>query len=417
MNYINITQAAEKWNLTPRRVQDLCKSGMILGATRFGRAWMIPEDVPKPADGRTKEAKASPVVKNGEFMIPAPRLNPLLMQSDLYSTPGTADEVVASFADYPGTQRIVQDQLDYMRGNLEKVYHDNRFFLKAYPGFNTTVSAGIMLSRCAMYRGDLRLWQKARQHICDIRCQTEEERQSIAFWLAVMDSALHDTDEFPEWFTKGKFDYLPADSYCVARVFYIKYLFIAAQELATGKLSLKNVRGLGLMRTVPYIIEPMIAQAKIERTLIPEIYLHLMAATVYHNLGEDEEAVSHIDSAIALSVPDGLVSPLVEYRSGLDSLMDDRLVLVDEGMLKRVKDLHKHMSTGWIRLHNLLTERNLSTALTVREREVSKLAAYGYSNTEIAARLHIEVSSVKRYIFSAMNKVGAEKRTELGQYI
>ncbi len=417
MKYINITQAAGKWNLTVRRVQDLCKSGAILGATRFGRAWMIPEDAPKPMDGRTREAKAMPTVKNGEFMIPAPRLNPLLFQSDLYSTPGTADQVVASFGDYPGTQRFLQDQLDYMRGNLERVYHDNQFFLKAYPGFNTTVSAGIMLSRCAMYRGDLQLWQKARRHICDIRCQTEEERQTIAFWLAVMDSALHDTDEFPEWFKKGKFDYLPADSYCVARVFYVKYMFIAAHDLASGKISFENVKGLGLMRSLPYIIEPMISQAKIEGTLIPEIYLHLMVATVYHNLGEDRDAVEHIDAAIAISLPDGIVSPLVEYRSGMDSLLDDRLALADETMLKKVKELHKQMSAGWIRLHNLLTERNVSTALTIREREVAKLAAYGYSNTEIATRLHIEVSSVKRYIFSAMNKVGAEKRTELGQFI
>ncbi len=417
MQYINISQAAEKWNLTHRRVQDLCKSGVILGAIRFGRAWMIPADAPKPIDGRTRQAKEKPSVKNGEFLIPAPRLNPLLIQSDLYGIPGTADQVVASFSDYPGTQRFMQDQLDYLRGNLEKVYKDNQFFIKAYPSFNTSISAGIMLSRCAMYRGDLQLWQKARQHIFDIRCKDENERQTIAFWLAVMDSALHDTDEFPEWFTLGQFDYLPADSYCVARVFYVKYMFIVAHDLAAGKISFKNVRGLGLMRTLPYIIEPMLSQAKIEQTLIPEIYLHLMAATVYHNLGEEDQAILHIDTAINLSLPDALVSPLVEYRSGLDSLLDDRLAIVDEAMLKKVKELHKQMSVGWTKLHNLLTERNISIHLTIREREVAKLAAYGYSNTEIATRLHIEVSSVKRYIFSAMNKVGAEKRTELGQYI
>ena len=52
MEYISATQAAEKWGLSPRRVQKLCAQGRIHGAGRVGRAWLIPRDAEKPADAR-----------------------------------------------------------------------------------------------------------------------------------------------------------------------------------------------------------------------------------------------------------------------------------------------------------------------------------------------------------------------------
>ena len=52
MAYISIAEAAEKWGITPRRVQVLCSEGRIPGLTKFGKAWAIPKDAEKPADAR-----------------------------------------------------------------------------------------------------------------------------------------------------------------------------------------------------------------------------------------------------------------------------------------------------------------------------------------------------------------------------
>ena len=50
--YMTIKQAAEKWEVTPRRIQKLCVDGRIEGATKFGRDWAIPADATKPEDKR-----------------------------------------------------------------------------------------------------------------------------------------------------------------------------------------------------------------------------------------------------------------------------------------------------------------------------------------------------------------------------
>lgn len=57
MEYITIQEAAERWGVTARRIQVLCSSGRLEGATKFGRQWAIPADVEKPDDARIKSGK------------------------------------------------------------------------------------------------------------------------------------------------------------------------------------------------------------------------------------------------------------------------------------------------------------------------------------------------------------------------
>lgn len=410
MEYISIKQAAESWGITERQVQNLCKSGKINGAKQIGRVWMIPDGAKKPVDRRTKSGKTTSHTQTL-------RDNPLLIYTDLYQTAGTADEVIASLKSQAKEARIMKSQLEYIRGNTDYTYEHSRYFLDTHSDFNTVVGAGIQLALCAIWRGDVYMWRKARQHIYEAPCENESDRQLLTFWLAATDSFIYDTTEFPEWFKKGIFDYIPADSFCSARMFYVKYLFICAHELAGGKIKLKDVERFGLMRTMPHIVEPMISQAKIEKTIIPEIYLHLMAATVYHNLGTDDKAIPHIDTAISLCLPDKLYGALVEYRTNLDTLLDDRLALADKTAMKRVSELHKKMISGWIHLHNILLERNISVKLSTREREAARLAAFGFKNKEIAKRMNVSETTARSHIISALNKVGANKTSELGLYV
>ncbi len=68
MNYMSVKQAAEKWNMTPRRVQVLCNENRIEGAQRVGNVWTIPENAQKPDDARKKvESKKKTV--NANVMI------------------------------------------------------------------------------------------------------------------------------------------------------------------------------------------------------------------------------------------------------------------------------------------------------------------------------------------------------------
>ncbi len=413
MDHITIKEAAEQWKLSPRRLQDLCKSGQIEGATRWGRTWMIPKTAVLPADRRRKNT----IPDDGLPHRPMPRKSPFLDMTPLYHTPGTAQQVIDGLKDHPEAQQLMLAQFSFSQGNVDMLYDRIQYFLSAHSGFYSVVGAGMLLALCAMYRGDLQLWSEALQHICEAPCKNEEEREIIALSVAAVGSAVHNTDDYPDWFRVGDFSHLPPDSYPAARVFYIKYLMISAFELAAGNIELDGVNGLGLMRTLPHIILPMIAQAMAEKTVIPEIYLRILCAVAYHNIGNEQAAIEQLDRAIALCIPDRLYGILAEHRRQLDYLLDERLAAAGKEHLRAVRELHKQLRVGWTKLHNTLLNKKVNLHLSTREQEVSRLAVFGYTNQQIADQLHISLASVKQALRLAMDKTGATTRQMLVEFI
>lgn len=53
IGYITASEAAQKWNISHRRVITLCSENRIENAAMLGNMWIIPSDAEKPIDGRT----------------------------------------------------------------------------------------------------------------------------------------------------------------------------------------------------------------------------------------------------------------------------------------------------------------------------------------------------------------------------
>ena len=56
-DYMTAQEAAEKWNVSLRWVQRLCKENRIDVAMNINRVWLIPKNAKKPADGRYNKYK------------------------------------------------------------------------------------------------------------------------------------------------------------------------------------------------------------------------------------------------------------------------------------------------------------------------------------------------------------------------
>ena len=57
MEYMTLKEAAEKWGVTPRRVNYYCIADRIPGAVKMAGVWLVPKDAEKPIDRRTKQGK------------------------------------------------------------------------------------------------------------------------------------------------------------------------------------------------------------------------------------------------------------------------------------------------------------------------------------------------------------------------
>ncbi len=406
MEYLKISQIAETWGISPRRIQILCSKGKIEGAVRFGRDWMIPKGATRPIDGRTKVGRLEEAERLNAPM-PLPRKTPFLYMSDIYSIPGTAQECTESLFENHEAQVLFQAEIAYSRGEIDRVYESANYLLNKHSGFYAVLSAGMLLALCAIWRGDLMMWRKAKRHIVEAPIKNDNDRDIALFAITAVDSILYDVTSFPDWFKIGNFEPLHKDSLPAAKVYYAKYLYAAGFAVATKQMEMQGVKGLSLLKMIPYTLEPMISQAMADKSIIAEMYIRMTCAAVYHAAGNDVQATRHIDRAIKLALPDKLYGFLAEYCRTLDLLLEQRLCVVDIDAWKEVERLYKIYNVGWSKLSGSVRGKNLILTLSKREREVAKLAAFGMQNGEIAEKLHISLSAVKQAIRVVSEKTGA----------
>ena len=368
MKFLTIDEIAPKWNVGVRRVQLLCAAGKIQGAVRFGRDWMIPEDAQKPVDGRTRAGR----MRDSDDM-PLPRKTPFLYMSDLFRTPGEADRIAAQLSYNHEAQVLFEAEVAYSRGEIDKVYDSANYLLGKHSGFYAVLSAGMLLAMCAIWKGDIEMWRRAKVHISDAPAKNDDDRDVMQLAISAVDIMLYVVENFPEWFKIGCFEPLHKDAFPAAKVYYAKYLYAVAYAVATEIIKIEGVQGLYLMSAIPNTIEPLICWANANGTVMSEIYLRLTCAAVYHNAGQDEQAIRHIDRAISLALPDRL---------------------------------YKRYNEGWSRLSGAVRGRTIVTSLTTRQREIAKLAAFGMSNKEIADKLNMSLAGVKQALVAITDKTG-----------
>ena len=403
MNYITVKEAAERWGISTRRVQILCSQGRIEGITHFGRSIMIPENTVYPVGNELqKETEA--------ITLEFPRKTPFLYMTDLYSDVGYADKCCEHLQYNPEAQMLFAAEIAYARGEIDKVYESASYLLNQHSGFYQVLSAGMLLALCAIWRGDLDMWRRAKIHISEAPARNDNDRDIISLAITAVDSMLYDTTAFPDWFRIGNFEPIPEDALPAVKVYYGKYLYATAYAVATKELELEGVHGLSFMSMVPLAIEPMISQAKADRSIVAEIYLRLTCAAVYYNTGDKMQAIRHIDRAIELAIPDKLYGILVQYCRTLDALLDERLNVIDTEAGMAVRELNKRYSRGWSTLFGAIRGRHLVTTLSKKEREVAKLAAFGMSNAEIADTLNMSLTGVKQAIRIVSEKSGMDRK-------
>ena len=58
MKYLSIKEVSERWGISTRRIQILCKEGRIPGIILIGRTWGNPRDAETRPDARLDSGKS-----------------------------------------------------------------------------------------------------------------------------------------------------------------------------------------------------------------------------------------------------------------------------------------------------------------------------------------------------------------------
>ena len=70
--YIKARELANLWDITPRRINQLCADNLLPGAYKDGKFWMIPSNIEKPASLRGKQVKTVKTRAKTTHLLPCP---------------------------------------------------------------------------------------------------------------------------------------------------------------------------------------------------------------------------------------------------------------------------------------------------------------------------------------------------------
>ena len=397
MDYITVREAAEKWGVSERRINQYCAEGRIPGAERFGGAWAIPAGAEKPGDPRKQKTQTAPPSAKQ-----APELFPGFMP--LMNTPfcpGCCKETIARMEAGP-KKDIALAEYHYFSGQAEKAMQETE-------GYLTAADGGIRLSACLLFAYACLTMGRidhARNALGEIRRtlasggETDPAARAMEAFVAFAAAVLLHLplpEEMPP--AESFLPLLPPGLRAFALYVQAHYLYLKEDYANSAGM----VEGALAMGASAYPI--------------PAIYLHLVAVMDYMSLKATEKAQTHLLTAWEIARPDDLIEAFGEHHGLLGAMLEAAIKPNWPEDFKRIIDITYRFSSGWRRVHNPITGHDVADDLTTTEFAVCMLAARGWTTREIAGHLNISAKTAKRHISEAMKKLKVKNRKDLKQYM
>ena len=200
MEYISAKEAAERWGIQVRGVQELCKAGRIQGAFKFERSWMIPASAQKPEDPRRAGSKSSGAVSYGYY--------PGLISYFIHAPSGKSDRLPTGITD-PAAILEYKAELLYFTGEIDAC----RDMLHGVDDGGTLLSRLSLVLPLSVCLGDVPAFNSAVEGVYALIDQAPDSVGSRAARLLHSCTALglYMPHLVPEWIRDGQFAGLPAE--------------------------------------------------------------------------------------------------------------------------------------------------------------------------------------------------------------
>ena len=399
-DYLSLREAAQKWGVSERRINQYCTEGRIAGAQRIGKAWAIPSNAQKPGDPRRmrQQGKIPPLQTSAGGRLNHANLMPLMNTAFV---PGNCQ--AAALAMTPGPRRdIALAEYHYFSGQPEAAAKEAEAYL-------TSPDIGAKLSACLIYAyANLSLGRipQARFALDELNAdlaaagkESPEFRAAAAFVASAGAVLLHlpMPDKLPE--IESFLPLLPPGLRAFALYVQAHYLYLK-KEYSKSAGTVEATLAMGAS-AYP----------------IPAIYLHLVAVMDYMSLKQSEQAQGHLLTAWEMARPDDLIEGFGEHHGLLGAMLEAVIKPKWPEDFKRIIDITYRFSSGWRRVHNPITGHDVADDLTTTEFAIAMLAARNWTTQEIAEHLNISVNTVKSHISEAMRKLNVRNRKSLKQYM
>ena len=404
MEYVTVRQAAQKWKISQRLIQQYCNDGRIDGAIKFSGCWAIPADAPRP-DNLRKAKKQTVYDENAETTkkpdITISHLTPMPLMNAAF-LPGHCLEYIQNIKD-PKLKDIAMAEYYYFSGQPEKASKITQRYLTS-PDISLQLSACLIYAYANLSIGVIQEVQHALiqvQHTLDnISDDIPEQLMASAIFIAATSATLLHLP-LPE-----KAKNLQENIRILPPGLKMFALYVQAHRTYLQGDYRKSIG----------IVETAFAM-QMQLFPIPAIYMHLVAVMDYMSLKQPEMAHAHLLYAWKIAQPDDLIEGFGEHHGLLCGMLEAVIKKDYPEDFKRIIAITYRFSAGWRIIHNSVTGDEVADNLTTTEFTTAMLAARGWTNKEIAKHLGVSANTVKEYISNTLQKLNIQNRKELKKFM
>ena len=144
-----------------------------------------------------------------------------------------------------------------------------------------------------------------------------------------------------------------------------------------------------------------------------DIYIYLYAALGHLKLDNLNLARERMMTVMRLALPNHFIGPFVETLTTMQGLTERCL---KEAFPQQYDEVIRHWKTifpQWVRAHNELSAYIIPEVLTRREHQVALYAVDGLTNNQIAKKMYLSPSTVKKDLSSVYDKLNINCRRQL----
>ena len=406
MEFISVRATAERWGVSVRNVQRLLKEDRIHGAYKCSGCWMIPVDAPKPDDPRRERKKAQEPThaaspETAEASAPPMRPNRLAygLLSVIIPMPRRNADAVPPMLKEPALRREYEVELAYMRGNYELA---SRRFSETLPDDPTRFCACMVSLLSAIHLNDSGLYARVSHYLQqEMRSGDENTAHMAEVALTGPSLSMKDMSRVSMWVQKGDFSRLLPEARPMGMY-----------------LSLKNLQGQKRYGELLCACKAAIALWEREDTFtLLDIYLRMLCATGCYEMNRVEECDRHLLAAMELALPNGFITPFVEFWMNTGCQIEHLLEQHYPQWRDPVERVSAATWKNWIAFHNRYTRENITTLLTQREYRVAQIIVAGGTYQNVADELYLSLSTVKSMLSAIYDKLLIHSRAELAEMI
>lgn len=257
-------------------------------------------------------------------------------------------------------------------------------------------------------------WKSAQQYLDQARHRALDTRSTQ------MDDKLVEVTQARLWIARGELE--QASNWAQDCGFLDRSPFKIMEDLNSGSAigQLQQVElmtlsrlflGLGQPGQALELVHALYISNEAESIKRRQLECLVLKALAFHQMGETEKALDSLGEALQLGQPEGYQTVFVDEGGSMAKLLylavernilpaySGHLLAVISENVSKYKEEHEQ-------------KEGLIEPLSKRELEVVALIAEGLSNSEIAARLFISLSTVKGHTASIFGKLGVKNRTE-----